>query len=86
MTQKIESASSSSSFIVVIVLSGSVITSSILVPFYSSYDIENSIIAHAQQTSSSNAGQKVTFITDDGVSIIGTYYSPSSGTNIPHQQ
>jgi acetyl esterase/lipase len=77
--QKISSASSS--FIVVIVLSGSIITSSILVSFYSSYDIENSIIAYAQQTSSSNAGQKVTFITDDGVSIVGTYYSPSSGTN-----
>lgn len=46
--------------------------------FYPNYDGNKNSIAYAQQSSSRN-GQVVTFITDDGVSIVGTYYAPSSG-------
>lgn len=46
--------------------------------FYPNYDGNKNSIAYAQQSSSRN-GQAVTFITDDGVSIVGTYYAPSSG-------
>lgn len=46
--------------------------------FYPNYDGNKNSVAYAQQTSSRN-GQTVTFITDDGVSIVGTYYAPSSG-------
>ena len=46
--------------------------------FYSNYDGNKNSVAYAQQSSSRN-GQTVTFITDDGVSIVGTYYAPSSG-------
>jgi pimeloyl-ACP methyl ester carboxylesterase len=46
--------------------------------FYPNYDSNKNSIAYAQQSSSRN-GQVVTFITDDGVSIVGTYYAPSSG-------
>src|ERR687897_586660 len=46
--------------------------------FYPNYDGDKNSVAYAQQSSSRN-GQTVTFITDDGVSIVGTYYAPSSG-------
>jgi acetyl esterase/lipase len=46
--------------------------------FYPNYDSNKNSVAYAQQSSSRN-GQAVTFITDDGVSIVGTYYAPSSG-------
>jgi acetyl esterase/lipase len=45
---------------------------------YPNYDGNKNSVAYAQQSSSRN-GQGVTFITDDGVSIVGTYYAPSSG-------
>ncbi|HKG32030.1 MAG TPA: hypothetical protein VKA91_12235, partial [Nitrososphaeraceae archaeon] len=41
----------------------------------------NSILAYAQGQSSIDKGQRVNFLTDDGVSIVGTYYTPASGTN-----
>lgn len=45
--------------------------------------LSNSSIMHLAgatyaQLQSNNSGQKVSFLTDDGVLIIGTYYSPSS--------
>ena len=46
--------------------------------FYPNYYGNKNSVAYAQQSSSRN-GQAVTFITDDGVSIVGTYYAPSSG-------
>lgn len=44
-------------------------------------DNSNSILAYAQGQSNIDHGQRVTFLTDDGVSIVGTYYTPASGTN-----
>ena len=39
----------------------------------------NSILAYAQEQSNIDQGQRVTFLTDDEVSIVGTYYIPASG-------
>ncbi|MDQ3869901.1 MAG: alpha/beta fold hydrolase [Thermoproteota archaeon] len=45
-------------------------------------DNSNNILAYAQvQSDVDHQGQRVTFLTDDGVSIVGTYYTPASGTN-----
>ncbi len=42
----------------------------------------NNILAYAQgQSDVYHQGQRVTFLTDDGVSVVGTYYTPASGTN-----
>lgn len=46
--------------------------------FLLSSNHNTSNIAYAQQ-SNKEGGRRVTFLTDDNVSIAGTYYAPSSG-------